>query len=212
MISQPGDKRAALIAALISIPAACLIGMLIHYFVPTDMPTSTVAVVEKAPMPGPRPKGMFKPFEPDAKVSALLKEKTVLAAKKLTLIKNAPADKACPALLNKAAAELLLAEAAHYRYTNGIRPRGAAPADLAVKLVYARKAAEQISAMPPKKDCCPVKKLDCRSELLDLEIQFASARITRNPEFMEAFAAFGKNPGIETLVPLINAERMPRRH
>ncbi|MBQ9501272.1 MAG: hypothetical protein IJU70_03845 [Lentisphaeria bacterium] len=34
MISQSGDKRAALIAALISIPAACLVTMVIHTFVP----------------------------------------------------------------------------------------------------------------------------------------------------------------------------------
>jgi len=34
MISQSGDKRAALIAALISIPAACLVTMVVHTFVP----------------------------------------------------------------------------------------------------------------------------------------------------------------------------------
>ena len=34
MISQSGDKRAALIAALISIPAACLVTMIVHTFVP----------------------------------------------------------------------------------------------------------------------------------------------------------------------------------
>ena len=34
MISQPGDKRAALIAALVALPAACLVTMIVHTFVP----------------------------------------------------------------------------------------------------------------------------------------------------------------------------------
>ena len=34
MISQPGDKRAALIAALVAFPAACLVTMVVHTFVP----------------------------------------------------------------------------------------------------------------------------------------------------------------------------------
>ena len=64
MISQPGDKRAALIAALISIPAACLAAMAVHTFVPAPRQNATgysflecigipVCAVDDAPAAGP---------------------------------------------------------------------------------------------------------------------------------------------------------------
>lgn len=82
MISQPGDKRAALIAALVAFPAACLVTMVVHTFVPipkqnvitgytlfecVDAPAVDPAPEDmpKAPGPegefrkGPGPKGAF---------------------------------------------------------------------------------------------------------------------------------------------------------
>jgi len=81
MISQSGDKRAALIAALISIPAACLVTMIVHTFVPIPKQNVVTAYAfwesggvpdcapenapaaepeKERPRKGPGPKGEFR--------------------------------------------------------------------------------------------------------------------------------------------------------
>ena len=61
MISNPGDNRTALIAALIAIPAAAIITMAVHTFVPAGEKSSAAAVMtSEAPREGRGPARDFR--------------------------------------------------------------------------------------------------------------------------------------------------------
>ena len=51
MISNPGDNRTALIAALIAIPAAALISMGVHTFVPVEQKPNVTVIASSSEAP-----------------------------------------------------------------------------------------------------------------------------------------------------------------
>ena len=60
MISNPGDNRTALIAALIAIPASALISMGVHTFVPVEQKPNVTVVASSSEMPRDGRKGFRK--------------------------------------------------------------------------------------------------------------------------------------------------------
>ena len=238
MISQPGDNRTALIAALIAIPAAAVITMAVHTFVPSgSSSTQTAAIVVPQETTGhhgmhaPKgefkkgdfkkggfPKGEFKKgefkkedfkkrfMEARKKRMENLEKIVSLCKKRVDLLTK---GKGCPKELLAAQSDYILAQSAVYCQTARIRLTGTPVSEFAVKVVEAQKAAELDKAYAKKKPGTAAENTAIKSEItaLQLQMKLDSERITRNPAWKEAFASYKKNPGIEPLKAMLNAER-----
>lgn len=228
MISQPGDNRTALIAALIAIPAAAVITMAVHTFVPSGS-TSTQAAAAVAPqetaghhgMPARRgefkkggfPKGDFKKgdfkkrfMEARKKRMEKLEQIVFLCRKRVEILTK---SKGCPKELLAAQSDYILAQSAVYCQTARIRLNGTPVSEFAVKVVEAQKAAELDKAYAKKKPGAAAENTALKSEItaLQLQMKLNSNRITRDPAWKTAFEAYKKAPGIEPLKAMLNAER-----
>ena len=232
MISQPGDNRTALIAALIAIPAAAVITMAVHTFVPSgNSSTQTAAAVPQETaghhaMHAPRgefKKGKFKKgefkkgsfnkedfkkrfMEARKKHMEKLEKIVSLCKKRVDLLTR---GKGCPKELLAAQSDYILAQSAVYCQAARIRLNGTPVSEFAVKVVEAQKAAELDKAYAKKKPGTAAENTAIKSEItaMQLQMKLDSERITRNPAWKEAFASYKKNPGIEPLKAMLNAER-----
>ena len=167
MISNPGDNRTALIAALIAIPAAVVVSMAVHTFVPgQEKPSLTVIAGAEAPqgekmsrsfkgphgqhghhapgkeMPGRKfSKEDFKKRFMAIRAERVntLKKVVELSKKRMELL--AKQQGACPKAVLEAERDYLLAESAMYRQNARIRFEGASVSELAVKAIAAEKIA-----------------------------------------------------------------------
>lgn len=229
MVSQDGDKRMALIAALIAIPAACLVAMIIHIFVPVQKAETVFggsSVSAHGHHGGKQFRKMGKMGKMDPEKRAAFKKKfaaarkarqdqfdTVakLAEQRLALLKKDP--KACPVAVAQAGEELLLAQSRAYCNSIRLRPANGSISELAVK-TYAAKEIEAAgqSAFKAKKisECALLKS---RIQALKLELELTGNRMFRNPVWQEAYKKFLKTPDAGNLKAMLDAEKemMPPR-
>lgn len=232
MVSQDGDKRMALIAALIAIPAACLVAMLIHIFVPvqkaeTVFPGSSVSAhghhggmkfrkMGKAGKMGkmdPEKRAAFKKKFAAARKARQEQFDAVvkLAEQQLTLLKKDP--KACPAAIAGAKEELLLAQSRAYCNSIRLRPANGSISELAVK-TYAAKEIEAASQTAFKaKKISESALLKSRIRALKLELELTGNHMFRNPQWQESYRQFLKTPNAANLKAMLDAEKemMPPR-
>ena len=222
------EKRAALIAALIAIPSALLISMVIHHFVPVeeDFPRFTSeeatgpapAPVKRkrprAPMPPPAPgmnKGAKAPGTPAGKLPLL----TLAGKRAETADRNLKLAQALYKAKKLGMDELLLlteksllAQGALYRLENKIRSFRSSISDLAVR----HETAKQRWALAKGRGTSlAAGKLEY--EVLDLAFQLQSSRIYSNPLWKSAFDAYCKAPGKASYLAMLKAEAeaAPRR-
>ncbi|MBR7104235.1 MAG: hypothetical protein IKC65_04770 [Lentisphaeria bacterium] len=225
MISQPGDNRTALIAALIAIPAACLVTMAIHTFVPVSSSTqAAVPVTAGREFSGNRGfKG--KHFSPEQKEAMrkkfaearkarmdALKQIAALAQKRAALLAKNP--KASPKEVILAQTESLLAQGTLFRAENKIRIMGTPFSDTAVRAAAFTKIAAADKAALKKDKGCEIAALQNEIEALELTLQVKNNRLFRKPDWKNAYGSFLKNPGAEQLQALYIAEaenQPPRR-
>lgn len=233
MISQPGDNRTALIAALIAIPAAAVITMAVHTFVPSGnssaQPAPAAVPQETAGHHGMRaPRGEFKKGEfkkggfPKGKFNKENFKKRFMEARKkrmenlekiVSLCKKRvdllTRGKGCPKELLAAQSDYILAQSAVYCQAARIRLNGTPVSEFAVKVVEAQKAAELDKAYAKKKPGTAAENTAIKSEItaMQLQMKLDSNRITRDPAWKKAFESYKKAPGIEPLKAMLNAER-----
>ena len=239
MISNPGDNRTALIAALIAIPAAVVVSMAVHTFVPgQEKPSLTVIAGAEAPqgekmsrsfkgphgqhghhapgkeMPGRKfSKEDFKKRFMAIRAERVntLKKVVELSKKRMELL--AKQQGACPKAVLEAERDYLLAESAMYRQNARIRFEGASVSELAVKAI----AAEKIAAACQKKAANKVEAesaaLKSQIDALQLKLELSSQRIGHNPQWKAAFEAYKKAQNTANLQAMLDAEReaMPPR-
>ena len=233
MISNPGDNRTALIAALIAIPAAAIITMAVHTFVPAGEKSSvTTIITPEAPREGrgpardfrkgPRgeaPRGNFnkedfkKRFMEIRKARFDALKKIVDLSKKRVELLSKQQKKACPKALNAAQRDYLLAESAMYRQTARIRLEGVCVSDLAVKAVYAEKLADSSKKAAKSGVISESAALENEIAALQLKLQISNQRLSFNPAWKAAYEAFQKEQTAANLQAMLNAEKeaAPRR-
>ena len=237
MISNPGDNRTALIAVLIAVPAAALISMAVHTFVPVQQDKPSVTVIAGAEAPrekfgkGPQghrghhapgkefQKGKFSKEDFKKRMMAVrtarmeaLKQIVDLNKKRVALLEGQK-NTGCPKKLILARRDYLLAESALFRQTARIRLEGVCVSDLAVKVV----AAEKIAGLDPKKapgiKDAEIAALDNQIDALQLKLELSRQRLGYNPQWKAAFEAFKKAQTVANLQAMLEAERgaMPPR-
>ena len=231
MISNPGDNRTALIAALIAIPAACLAAMFVHTFVPVTSSSPGAAPVpvrrefhghhgfkgkgkgEGRHFSHEQKEAMRKKFAEARKARMdALKQIAALAQKRAALLAKNP--KASPKEVILAQTESLLAQGTLFRAENKIRIMGTPFSDTAVRAAAFTKIAAADKAALKKDKGCEIAALQNEIEALELTLQVKSNRLFRNPDWKNAYESFLKNPGAEQLQALYIAEaenQPPRR-
>lgn len=194
------EKRTALIAALIAVPAAFLIGMLIHYFVP--VPEGSLFSCQTNPQENANPRmqrgqraGASKAAAQD--LTALYKKKISLLEEKVKTAQMSKAGK-----LNAECA-LRLAEGDLFRYEKKIRRWGNSVSDLAVRFETAKK----IAALAVGNKSTSAEVRDAAIEAVDLEIQLKSHRTFSNEEWQKAYDAYTKNPDSKNYRAMLEAEQ-----
>lgn len=231
MISNPGDNRTALIAALIAIPAAALISMGVHTFVPVEQKPNVTVIASSSEAPqegkmgfrkGPRgeaPRGNFnkedfkKRFMEIRKARFDALKKIVDLSKKRVELLSKQQKKACPKALNAAQCDYLLAESAMYRQTARIRLEGVCVSDLAVKAVCAEKLAAASKKAAKSGVISESAALENEIAALQLKLQISNQRLSFNPAWKAAYEAFQKEQTVANLQAMLNAEKeaAPRR-
>ena len=234
MISNPGDNRTALIAALIAIPAAAIITMAVHTFVPAGEKSSVTTIItpeapregrgpardfRKGPRGGEAPKGNFskedfkKRFMEIRKARFDALEKIVDLSKKRVELLSKQQKKSCPKALNAAQRDYLLAESAMYRQTARIRLEGVCVSDLAVKAVYAEKLADSSKKAAKSGVISESAALENEIAALQLKLQLSNQRLSFAPAWKTAYEAFQKEQTTANLQAMLNAEKeaAPRR-
>ena len=201
------EWRVALISVLISVPAAFLIAMLIHYFVSIpEQPlfaSEPVVIAHHGAHEGPNVKrpAVRKPKTAGKKgISALYEKKIGLCKANLKAAKGGVETV-------QAQAALLLAEGELFRYENKIRRWGNSISDLAVKADAAKHTAALLKGKGKAAN-------DAEIAAVDLEIQLKNHRNFSNEDWKSAYSAFLKDPGVKTYKAMLEAEQAaqpPRR-
>ena len=226
MVSQNGDKRMALIAALIAVPTACLVTMMIHTFVPVQK-SEPVFQTRMSSTHGHhgekkfRKKGSMDPAkkaEMKKKFAAARKARheqfeavVKLAEKQLALLKKDP--NACPAAIAKAKEELLLAQSKAYCSSIRLYPASGSISELAVKCYTAKEIEAANQAAFKAKKIKETTLLKNQIQALKLELQLTGNRMFRNPQWQESYKKFLKMPDAANLKAMLDAEKemMPPR-
>ena len=226
MVSQNGDKRMALIAALIAVPTACLVTMMIHTFVPVQK-SEPVFQTRMSSTHGHhgekkfRKKGSMDPAkkaEMKKKFAAARKARheqfeavVKLAEKQLALLKKDP--NACPAAIAKAKEELLLAQSKAYCNSIRLFPSNGSTSELAVKSCIAKEIAALNQAGIKTGKVRETSALKSQIKALQLELQLTGNRMFRNPVWQDAYKKFLKTPDAGNLKAMLDAEKemMPPR-
>jgi hypothetical protein len=236
MISNPGDNRTALIAALIAIPAAVVVSMAIHTFVPgQEKPSVTVIAGAEAPQgekmsrpfrgahghhaPGKEMPGRkFSKEEFKKRFMAIraermntLKKIVELSKKRMELL--AKQQGACPKAVIESVRDYLLAESAMHCQNARIRFEGASVSELAVKAVAAENIAAACQKKAANKVDAETAALKSQIEALNLKLELCRQRMVYNPKWKAAFEAFKKAQTVANLQAMLDAEReaMPPR-
>lgn len=231
MSENSSDRRTALIAALISIPAAVLISMVVHHFLP--VPTEPIfgfsQSVDPAPVqvpafqapkqnrPGPAAKESpaAKPAPANNDLTPLYQKKIKIANKILKETENAFKSGSIRIIdVIPAKTELLMAEGELFRYQNKIRRFGNSVSDLAVKYEAAKQVVKYLTLEQKQGSIKSTELLNSKINLTNLEIQLKSNRMFRNSEWQNVYAAYQKDPSVKTYLAMLEAERAiqpPRR-
>lgn len=215
------EKRAALISALIAIPAAVLIAMLIHFFV--DIPEEPlfqcnpqISDFNEKQLPLPSQKTPVQ--NPVQKTRQTAEDLTGLYQKKIAVAravvnemeKDFKSGKIPLIQLVSAKTDLLLADGSFYRYQNKIRVWGHSVSDLAVRYETAKRIAkEKLLRYKAGIDGFQSVK-NAEMSALDLEIQLKSHRVFSNPEWQKSYKEYLKRMDKESYFAMISAEQTAR--
>ena len=203
------ERRAALIAALISIPAAVLIAMAVHYFVAAPQPS-----------PPPRPAAPVMPFggkrmAPPSGMQAEQEDVTPVYEKRVQLAdmilkygqQQVKAGKLAETDLIPLEVNCRLAEGALYRHVNKIRTRGVSLSDTAVKYDGAVRLVKNLKKRYETGKETLISVCRKTDTMLELEIQLKSNRNFNNEVWQKSYDAYRKAPNAQNYQSMIEAER-----
>ena len=218
MISQPGDKRMALIAVLIAVPVSALITMGVHTFVKNgdtavSYPQQTGFSAQQkgghrhhgSGMSDAKKEEFRKRFMEYRKARGEMQQKLAkLYKQRMTLMQND--KKVCPVKLLKIETEALISEASLMRGVSRLATRGEIISFTAVRAVTAEKTVEldkaAFKAGKIKKDTM----LENEISSLKLQLQLTGSRLQHDPEWKAAYASYRQKPGLEALKGMLEAE------
>ena len=203
------ERRAALIAALISIPAAVLIAMAVHHFVAAPQPVPPPRPAAAPGMPGGKrmapPSGMQAEQED---VTPVYEKRVQLAE---TILKygqqQAKAGKLAETDLIPLEVNCRLAEGALFRHVNKIRTRGVSLSDTAVKYDGSVRLVKNLKKRYEAGKESLISVCRKTDTMLELEIQLKSNRNFNNEAWQKSYDAYRKAPNAQNYQSMIEAER-----
>ena len=210
MDSCCNERRAALIAALIAIPAAILIAMLVHHFVPVPMKTpagnSTPARPPMgggfaAPMnPGQmtEPEDLTPVYEKRVQLAATIYQYAAELQKKGSF----SAEDMIPLEVN-----CRLAEGALYRYVNKVRTRGVSLSDTAVRYDGAVRVVSSLKKQYEAGKETLASVAEKTDLMLELEIQLVGNRNFNDEKWQDAYQDYRETPNAENYQKMLEAEK-----
>ena len=219
MSDNSSDRRSALIAALIAVPAAVLISMLVHHFLPVPSEpmisfSSQTIVSEPVQKMPPSGKQFQKPQRPQAMqpqvndLTPLYKQKANIAEKIWKEMDNQFKQGSIGIIdILPFQVEYFLAEGDLFRYQNKIRRFGNSVSDLAVKYEAAKKIAEYQKLVFEKGSISSTDLMTNEMNAVNAELQLKSNRTFLNPQWNEKYKEYKKNPGLNTYLAMLEAER-----
>ena len=206
------ERRAALIAALIAIPAAILISMLVHFFAGT--PVAPVSA-KKAPALPPQMGGMKGGPRMGAPMMGEREDLTPIYKKRAELAEvilkygqqQFKEGKLAAFDLIPLEVNCRLAEGALFRYTNKIRTRGVSLSDIAVKYDGACRQVKDLKKQYEAGKVSLIAVSKITDNMLELEIQLKSNRNYQNEAWQSCYDAYRRKPDAKNYLAMLEAER-----